>query len=466
MMRTLGISAFIIVLATSGMLLWQWEVHSKKEALDKESRAKTVQQHFRIQQNDESLRITQTMADVKKGKYTLENPLDAQVKVNGKKVSRNSVVVGKDDEDIVFQYTIPFNANQQSKMLKDWAMKLNNIKTTATRVEMTVEGKRTGSWAAAAEPVGAVKKEYIDYYVFEGEGAGYPLYYQQGDLQNQKVEGGPSIYYEASLEPAVKQVKSAFTEYPALKDCTVILTSKHQEEISKGLLMLKNANDAKDLDAKLADLYADSLFPFQNRHEKWQQEILVDLYNDSSVGGTKAKAMLAVLKEELYEPELHTFIEVAHGEGSPLTTGRLDGILSNIKGKNTSFFTLNQRQQSALVPLYYVDKRELRLNGKPLQKEVYDQDDRLLFPLPALLEAAGYACDSGNPDHILITKGGDALRLYPDKNVFILNGADYSVSSSPITKISGEYYIFNHWLEEIFGAVSVEEEEYISVEIE
>ncbi|MEH6944995.1 copper amine oxidase N-terminal domain-containing protein [Bacillus sp. JJ722] len=463
MVRTFVTSIFIL-LATGGVLLWQWNVYSKDEEIIEKNRQSVVDQHIQIQQNEETLQVSQSMSNLKKGKYKLENPSKVEIKVDGKKLSNNTVSIKEDEKNVTFNYSIPFNSKQRSMMLEDWALQLENVQTNKTKVEMTVESNRTGSWAAVADQIGKANKKYVDYYVFEGEGPVYSLYYQQGELHHEKMEDdGPNIYYEDSFKPAVKQVASKLGEFPDLQDSVVILTSKHQEGINQDLLMINDVNNAEKLNNQISQLYVNSTFPFKNEQEKWQQNILGNLYTNKSNGSPKTKAMVEILKKELYEPEIQSFIKIALAEEEPLTSARLDGILSNIKEKNTSFFQLNSNEKNSVIPLYYEDVREVVVNDKALQGKYYYQNDKLLLPLLPIMKEAGYTYDFISQDHILLTKDGESIRLYPNKNVFILNGIDYSLATAPLTIINDEYYLHADWLKDIFGMTVIEDEEKISI---
>ncbi|WP_042349051.1 copper amine oxidase N-terminal domain-containing protein [Bacillus massiliigorillae] len=463
MVRTFVTSLFILLLATSGVLFWQWSVYSKDEVLNEKNHPSIVEQHIRIQQNEKTLQVSQTMSDLKKGNYKLENHLNVEIDVDGKKITDDTVSLKKDEKNITFNYSIPFNSKQNSMMLHDWALQLKNVKTNKAKVEMTVEGSRTGSWAALANQVGKTNKQYVDYYVFEGDGPVYPLYYQQGELNHEKIDDGPNIYYEKNYKPALKQVASMLKEFPTVKESVVILTSKHQEEINKNLLIINNVNNAQKLKNKISDLYVNTTFPFENEQEKWQQYILENLYTNKTDGSSKVNAMVDLIRKELYEPQIKSFIDVALSEDKPLTAARLDGILSNIKGKNTTFFQMNSNEKNSLIPLYYEDTRDVVVNGKSLQGKFYYQDEKLLLPFLPIMKLAGYTYDLNGDDHILLTKDEDSIRLYPNKNVFILNGIDYSLASAPLTIKNGEYYLHADWFKDIFGMTITEDDEKISI---
>lgn len=464
MVRTFVTSLIILFLATSGMLFWQWNVYSE----DREASAKTIpsiaEQHLQVQQDDKLLQVTQTISNLKEGTYKVVNPLKVKYEIENHNAQSNTVSVATNNTSLTFRYSIPFSTTRESKLLTNWGIHLEGVQTEKTSVEITVSGNRTGSWAAGATQIGKVKKEYIDYYVFEHDGPLFPIYFQQGDFQHVKLKDGPFMYYEETDKPNMNVLSSAFSKYPTLQNSVVILTSKHRELSSNSIIMMNNTSDANLLNKKLSNMYLDSILPFKDQNEKWQQKIISNLAQNTQLGGAKVSAMVQIIKEDLSQEEIQAFVQKVLNDKKPLTASDLDQALSEIQTKNTSFFSLNKQEKSSLVPLYYLDKRKIIVNGNQIKESLLYQNNDKLLPFTAMLDKAGWEYSVIN-DYILLTKDGDSIRLYPNEKVFILNGTDFSVLSSPITIIQNKLYIYEHWLIDIFGASINENEQTISISI-
>lgn len=463
MRRTFVMSLLLLILATGGMLFWQWNVYSEGQEQLGQDKLPIVQQHVQIQHNQNELKVIHTISNLKKGTYAIKNPLNVEYVINGKKSNHRFLTVNDNEAKVEFQYSIPFDANSSSTLLLDWAIQLENVEMSLSEVEITVTSNRTGSWAAASKQMGKAKKENIDYYVFKREGAVFPLYYQEGELNHQSLDNGLIIYYEDYSKLDVDQLSSLFTDFPELKDRVVLFTSKHQEIVWTDLIMLNDTKNMDRLEKKLSFLYVDALFPFKEATEKWQQNILADLYKGKQLGGAKTVTMMEELEQNLTEEEVNSFLKRVLRQNQLLSTAILDEILSSVKGLSTSFFSLNKEENKPVVPLYFSDQRIIVIDGQRLQSSMIYYKGQSWMPLMDIVEKAGYSYSIMNDGHVLLTKDSDSLRLYPEKNVFILNGVDYSVPTNPVTALKDELYIQEGWITDIFDFKVMKEEGRITI---
>lgn len=203
-------SILIILLVTSGILFWQWHVYSEEKESSVTLPSSKVEQYVQIQQNNQSLQVTQKLSNLQKGTYEIDNPLKVKYTIEGQEKANNVVSVPEDNQSVTFHYIIPFNSKDGSSLLTDWVLELRDIQTVKSTVEVTVSSNVKGSWAAAAPQIGSAKKEFIDYYVFEQAGPVFPVYYQLGDMKQVKIGQGPFIYFEDTMKPDVNKISSVF----------------------------------------------------------------------------------------------------------------------------------------------------------------------------------------------------------------------------------------------------------------
>ena len=160
---------------------------------------------------------------------------------------------------------------------------------------------------------------------------------------------------------------------------------------------------------------------------------------------------------------MQAFVDKVVQQEKPLTTAILDEALSTVMRKETAFFSLNKDESKPLSPLYYYNPKKIVVNNHAIQESVlYVKNDELM-PFTSIIEQAGYEYSIMEDGHLLIINDEDSLRLYPNKNVVILNGKDYSTASSPITMINNRVYIYEYWLTDLFGLDVSEEEDIIVI---
>ena len=461
MRRALYLLTFILVIAVGAMMLWQWKVFSKeREQLEGEQTA--TEQLIHIEQTNKRLSVMQTFSGLNAGTYKIGNPMQIAYTIEGRdEMAPASVKVDEGESEITFVYDIPFEGNEISRLLTGWAVELENTETVKTRVEiMVAEDRRAGSWAAGAPLIGKAKKEHIDYYMFENEGPVYPLYYQTGQLLFAKIAGATGLYYEEGAR--VDEIETVLAESSLLENQFAILTSKHNSFESQNLYLLDNRQSIEQLKNRIANMNIDAAFPFEEDEERWQQHVLHSLANEMESGSEKAKQMTRILKEGLLESEAASFIQSVKIVEQPLAAVVLDEVLSGALNKETAFFSLNSVETAELVPLFYYDERKLALNGTEIEQPIVYFENRRLVPFFPMISYAGFQYESIDTGEILLTRSGDTLRMYPGENVFIFNGTDYSVKSSPVIMLANELYIYENWLRDIFGVKLTEQQGYLT----
>ena len=98
MVRRVFLSLTLLLFAITGMLLWQWEVYSEEQL--ENAKLPNVQQYVQIQHSSNELLVVQTIKNLKKGTYTIHNPLRVTNRVESAVGVRASSVVIETQEDV------------------------------------------------------------------------------------------------------------------------------------------------------------------------------------------------------------------------------------------------------------------------------------------------------------------------------------------------------------------------------
>ncbi|MBD3106845.1 hypothetical protein IEO70_00445 [Bacillus sp. AGMB 02131] len=462
MRKALYLLTFILVMTVGAIVMWQWKVYSEAKGLSEKTQT-SAEQFIRVEQTSKRLSVIQTFSGLEAGTYKVANPMGVAYTIEGRdEMAPVSVVVGEDESEIIFVYDIPFEPNRPGKILVDWAVELIDIETRKTRVEITVTGdKRAGSWAAGAPLIGNAKKDYIDYYMFENEGSVYPIYYQNGQLMYLEVRDMVGLYYEEGTK--IEEMKQLLQESSFLANHFIVLTSKHDPSDRQNLFLLDSRQSMDKHKSRFANMEMNAAFSFADDNERWLQKVLNSLVNDAEPGGAKAGQLVQVLKQNLLDYEMDAFIKSIEEMKQPLTAKLLDGALSSAVNKNTSFFSLNNLESAAMVPLFYYDERKILLNGAQSEQPIVYIDKKKAVPFLAIISNAGFQYEQMETGEVFLTRAEDTLRMYPGEKVFILNGTDYSVKSPPIFMLGQELYIYENWLRDIFGIKLAEQQGNLTV---
>ncbi len=453
MLRTVTAGLFILCLATSGILMWQWHAYSQENEKPGMDPAGAVRQNIQLQIKNDTIQVKQVIEGMQKGRYKVLNPGKLVYTIDGE--AGPEIQVDKDFGTATMVYELPYKTNGESHLLAGWALQLENVETDSTTVEITVPAGRKGSWSAGAKMIGKTEKKLIDYYMFKKDGPPFPLYYDKGELIYTKLNSGTYVFYGGAANPDTRRLNALFKQYGT--DDVYILTPHYPDTASDGLMILNTGKGfEKSVESKLFHRYADSRFPFREGEEKWQQNVLLNISENSNLGGPKTKAMASLLKETMPKEELASFLESVSGSTQPLTALKLDELLSRAKGQPTNFFHANADGKAKLVPLYFYNNEPIYVNGQKVDGRAVNEGYRQLLPFLPIIEKAGFSYTIIDGDEVLAKKGEDILRFYAGQNVFILNGTDYSVGTAPLVRISGSIYMHESLLSDIFGATITE----------
>ncbi|MCM3600308.1 copper amine oxidase N-terminal domain-containing protein [Robertmurraya korlensis] len=457
---------FIILSAViCGLLFWQWDAYSKE--MDQPVDRELASQKISIHTESDKLVITQKLSGLT-GKKEIPFALPSGVTIwqclleDGRKCEKQeeSVTSIKPDNkgNIQIQFTLPIKPNEKAFLFNQWLASFSNVDVTDTKVELTDSTKRNGTWAMGIPLIGNKKLDLIDYYVFEGQLANPSLYWQADSLVQEEVDSKLMIYSEQ--EGNLGQTFTSIQQISNRSHLTVVITNQLQEGNGNGIIITRPDIKPEMLEKKL--LYSLLKLKFDNLpiEQSWLVDLHVSLLLNSQSQISKSNQVIQELKLKLTEEELESYLQTFLSEGNVYTPQKLDEILVKVMGKPTMFFEDNKNEDSNLVPLYFLEKRNISLKGK-IQKDLHIiyMGDQKLFPFVETLSSLGFQVKVlSDNETLLLTKGLNSYRFYVNQNIFIYNEEDYGLLENPLTKLNETIYINYQWLTSLFN-IQIDEDE-------
>ncbi|PLR79182.1 hypothetical protein CU633_01350 [Bacillus sp. V3-13] len=459
----------ILSAAISGILFWQWEAYSEKIEQPEESR-ETALQHLTVESQPRELKVSQTIDGLTEGKEyrisvpeSIENWSCVTKEANPcESADDNPDTFLADKGSITLEYRLPVDDGAASLFLDDWTIKFPDVAASRTKLDIVDYARRNGSWIAGAPLKGQQKLEFIDYYVFEGEGEALSLYWQAAPLATAN-QGGIIYYREPVQQGAPFQLQSLakIADFPHL---SIVMTDQYPETIGKGLLITKKNEPMETVERKAAQIYFSQKLKTLSPEEKGLIDLFAAAVTKQQSSNAKGQAMLNDLKAKLSDAQLNLFFTAVQEEPE-LTAKKLDELLGAAEGMGTHFFTLNRVDSAAFVPLYFYDPRPIRAANKPVDGiEVIYEDGKRLFPFTELMTGMGYETTAlADQGGLLLNKGTNSYRFFVDRNIFIYNEEDYGLLENPLITIDNRMYIEQQWLETLFNFAIEENEQEIII---
>ncbi|UOE57032.1 stalk domain-containing protein [Cytobacillus oceanisediminis] len=456
-------SLFIFLILSgiiSGMLFWQWQAYSEHAIALESSGA--ITQEITVETRLKELKITQKIHGLmEQEEYRLVIP-DTLFKWKCKNgtgeacdsADENPFTFFSSDDQMTFEYAVPINERNKALLLTDWFVKIPGKKAEGLSITISDSFKREGSWAAGIRLKARKKLDHIDYYYFEGKGNVPILYWQQKPLLKKAINNAE--VYSEDIQAASFNFKklNEIGDFPFL---TIIFTDQYPEYKDENILITSPRTKVAQVEKNLITML------FQRKFSEDSQTWVIDVFTagllDMKPSSSKGSAVLQELQGELTEDELKAFLRKVINVNS-LNAEKLDKLLSDVKGLNTHFFTMNTKSDAPFVPLYFQKEKKLLVSGaEKASIDLIYRDGKRLLPFTATMKALGYEIKilSGE-ETMLLSKGNNSYRFYLNKNVFIYNEEDYGLLENPLTNQNGTVFMEIQWFKSLFGVTAEERE--------
>ena len=442
----------LLLVVTGGVLFWQWNIYSEKSAeLNQNSKANEM---IHMEINDHTIKIIHEISGLPAKSYHLVNPKKAKVscregeqdcKLSGE---QNQMIKTKGGT-IQLSYTLR-RPIVSAYVLDKWAIELDGVDMTKTRVEITHYGKKTGMWAAGAHLVGQTKKENISYFVFEGTDGVFPLYYQNSPLKQVEADG-VTVYGDIS-----NTLLKAAKQYKVKTPCTLIVSNKVSPYSSEHLLIGRSKDKMTQV---LANRYYNNNYPFKDKSEKWLQSLIGAYILGERVEG-KSKLMIAELSKQLTAEQQAAFVHLLKkNQGNEFSASLLDKWLMEVTGLKTNYFKSNKSEKAKLSTLLFMNNvKWYDKKGNSSDVESITMNSKRYYSLKQIATNLGFQYEIISDNHIYLTNGKTTFRFFPGEKTFLYNETAYSISGELLKKINNKFYISEEYLPKIFSVVVREQD--------
>ncbi|WP_338753880.1 stalk domain-containing protein [Bacillus sp. FJAT-52991] len=429
-----------------------------------------VEQEIQIVHSDQGFSIQQTFSHLQIDKpLSLIFPVDAQkmrCETTEGKCSMNglSAVITPKDHTFTVSYTLNSPPVKSSMLLTNWFVKVKETEIKETAIYLTDKKLRTGNWYSGLKNTGGQKKDWINYYEFQGNGGADALYWQSDPLVKVDVGETLALYMSPEVKASKQLVDSLKSiDMPELK--TIIVTSQQQTYSSDHFYILNNSQQLMEFTDTMRLTAMKNEYRF-NESEEWLAEVMVALELNRAFGSEKSQKMYQYLQQELTPEEQAAYkADVSQMKGELMTAEQLDQILSEVKGLETHFFQENNEEKSVIKPLLFTDTRSVLVNGKVTPVEAINKKGVLLFPFQLTLHQLGFDVKTlSNNRSLLVKKDADTYRFDLDEHRFILNEEDYGLYENALVTYNGELYIESTWLQKIFLVYVNEQKGQITID--
>ncbi|WP_062105179.1 hypothetical protein [Bacillus niameyensis] len=455
---------FVILIGLVGSLLvYQWNVYSSGKNNDETN----ATQNFRIQHRKGMFHIEQTLSNLNDQNYKIIQPKnieDIQCFTNDEtSCFQGSANVEVKNGELKFTYSIKAPNKSESFLWELPYIKLKDVQLSSTHIQLNEFDWRDGEWVSEADRQVRKKMNLLDYYVFDQTPNVPALYWQSKQLEKIEVNQNLVIFTSPELKKSL-DFKRMDVEKLNKQQKYVVITDEHKETVSGRLHIMNKPSNKEALERELMLVDLESSYSFA-KNEKWLQELIVAIMNDSPPKGEKAKKMFTEWSNTLTKEQIKLWKDLFQSipEGK-LDSVMLDEVLSEATGHKVIFFVSNANEQNPFSPIIFYDSRDVFVKDVQLT-DIYISHvkDKSIIELLPLLKALNYSTHIKDQTFIA-EKGAIQYQFYPDKRYFDLNGDRYGSKNPVIVTKNGQSFIELYLIETLFNVEIVEEEGKISIE--
>lgn len=456
---------FTFLLVAGGMLFWQWKIYDINHKNNQHKNNKVSQQlivdarkdqllvsHI-YNDLDEDLEYRVIMPDKTK-KWSCITPDGEQCTSNDEDPQSFLAEQG----EMQIQYAIPVNEKSSSLILSDWTPKLQNIEPRKTTIKIIDTGRRNGTWIAGVPIQGSRKMEFIDYFVFAGQGDTSTLYWQNKNLYPMKISENLTIYSEEK-DFQVKVNLNKINNLPDIPYMSLVNSKEQPGFNAKGISLNGHLHDSGEIERELTAQYFKTKLAGDLVGNSSAVDLLSALFLQTNATTPKGNFLMNELHSHLTKEQL-TELNDRFRKLSNIDSRIMDENLAEIKGLDSSFFAVNLLETEKMASLFFYDSRDVRVNGKVnSEMEVIYEKEKRLYPLSKTMESLGYRVEVlAEAEVVQLDNGKNKYRFYLNRNLFSQNQSEYGLLETPLLTRNGQIYIEQSGLQSLFK-INIEETE-------
>ncbi|MEK3887084.1 stalk domain-containing protein [Bacillus sp. FSL K6-3431] len=470
MKKTFFILIFMLIFLTSSLIFLQWNGYTSAsdgpETKDKKQLIKVIHQK-------EGLIVEQIISNLEEETVPVSFPAEATDMSCTNGSEKECKWIGPEKKQIVlegneltFRYTLPALNSEKSVLLTNWSVQLQDQPIALTRVQLSDRKSHSGSWIADARLLGLKEMSLLDYYVFENSGDAPVLYWQKEKLLKKAEFDNVTIYSNQDFI-LDKDIISAFRSVKGLKSeqqIQIILTNLHEEMKIDSLMIIQSQKKLSLIQEEIVKKQLALLFQFPEQ-EKWIVDIIASGLLQKPIGEKKAQTMYSELKTELGKESFAAWLDkIFDGKEVDINAEKLDGFIEAPLGMEAKFFSINAQIEDSMIPLYFVDARDIHINEqKSLKAHIIIQDGKRYISLVPLLTELEYQVKYDNKEEVHTEKGPVKYRFYVNKRIFRLDEQKYGMKESPVVELNHDIYIEFGLINTFFNVTITEEDTQINI---
>ncbi|RPF56103.1 hypothetical protein [Aquisalibacillus elongatus] len=357
-------------------------------------------------------------------------------------------ISGLDETDnLLIRYQIPFNVKDQ--VLTHWIPDISSNQASP-RYELIVTSNLDSEyeWYTFSKPVHEEAMEHINYKKYHITNTNnIPLIVLKGNYEEMYLPNQIGVL--ASVPFKLESLKELIQDFSNIENQLFIINPNFDQLHSEHISFLEHGEKSQVASALLSNQIMEQIKVLQE-----EDYVLLNAINhyfySSGAKSEHGQAIVKELQQHLTDSDRKAWLEILKNTNQTHETlgGLLDESLNELN-LNTNFFKENSNDE--LHSFTLIDQREVFYQNEKvsLTNPLLNLDGRSYLALDDFNDVTQFRIINTSPEDILIQKESDQIRLFPERDLVIINEMSYRTEPNFIKKVNGKLYLRMDGLDDV-----------------
>ncbi|TFB23321.1 hypothetical protein E3U55_05745 [Filobacillus milosensis] len=363
---------------------------------------------------------------------------------------QNQTITLKETHEVSLTYSLPFN--EEEGLLLNWLPKfqLNDQQVTLPiKLTMTSPINEGWNWYTFKKPNYSDVLERINYHQWTFNNVeSIPMV--KSNAQYEAVYGQKHQTLILSHIPYKFEPFIELLDLFDVKNQIFIINPDQDPTYNTGVSVINHTEKRKIASGLLGTTIKRQLTE-QTNHSELLINILNAFFFSMEIQSDKAAFLSNQLNQHLTRKQKEEWLNVLinHKEELNNLDQYLDESLKELD-IYTDFFVSNMTNEPN-VPFYEYDQREITLNNEEVDWKGILYNDTSYLPLEDIVEDTELTFSELREGELMISKGNERIRIYPKRDLYILNETHYQFIEEFLVKLNDRMYINSEVASKIFS---------------
>lgn len=383
MIKKIMILFVFLIIFIAGLIGYQWLMYNKLGETTERVQIENLDVKAEVVHNEGKLSITQNVSKLGQDSFLIEIPKGVKdfecLFANGetcetrKESKFNRIEVGSESQ-VIFNYILPIEEGEneywrENGFVQFFSNERNPFLANFT-VSLVEEVDKTNMWYSGALCEVRVDKEHLSYFAWmKKDATDFPLYMSKVQLEKDDRYDPYLSVFTFNTENVEFNGNHWYEQLPSNNGLTIVKSNGNKVYKAPLLVVIPRGYNSNAIEELAIQAYFLHYKKPKSDNIAWILDVLPTFILERPTGEGKELEMSKKLIEKLQtevKKEFALWLLKPNKAMTAISIADLDKKLSELAGLKTIFFEKNENKNNPIIPLYYIDKRNVFYEEKEI----------------------------------------------------------------------------------------------------